>query len=133
MGGSMSKSHFWGYLVKVAHYNSQSIPSASPVHLFDKSPALHSTYRTPSPAQHHPFMRPECFLFIYFYFILFIYFLFICFSFKLQGIKIAIWIRTASKTILGQVKQISFGLPTLGCHSIKLMKNKTSCSFNCCP
>ena len=38
---------FGSSLVKVAHYNSRSIPSASPVHLFDKSPALHSTYRTP--------------------------------------------------------------------------------------
>ena len=113
----MSMSPLWGSLVKVAHYNSRSIPSASPLHLLDKTLALHSTYRSTYSRSHHPFIKPEC----------------LNFSLRLQGIKISIWIRTASETNLGQVKQISFRLPTLGCQSIILMKNKTPCSFNCCP
>ena len=56
---------FGSSLVKVAHYNSRSIPSASPVHLFDKSPALHSTYRTPlssAASSLHETWMPEFFI-----------------------------------------------------------------------
>ena len=78
---------FGSSLVKVAHYNSRSIPSASPVHLFDKSPALHSTYRTPTPGLIIPSWDLNAFyLFIFILFFLSIFYLF-AFHLNFRGLK----------------------------------------------